>query len=359
MTPRLTLSILAGSCVLLTGPAAAQSTVTLSGIVDLAVRSTRNEGVGSVNALVSGSNSTSRIAYTAREDMGGGLWAGMHLEHGFNADTGALATATKYFDRRATVSVGRNSWGELRLGRDFVPSYVNWSRYDVFSYVGIGRSAVFVSGTPQGPIRAAFGTNANTTVRSDNGVQYVLPGGLGGFEGGVMWAPGESLNVANGEARLFGVRAAYVQPTFNLSVGSTRSRTSQTPGSHLSDTVFGGSVKFSGVTLNAARRQFQTGSARQQLTMLGASYTFGVQEVKATWVKNDFSGTVGTTAIGSNDSSLWGLGWVYNLSRRTAWYAQAAQVSNKAGARYVIDGPAVTTAGAGSRSFEVGVRHRF
>lgn len=339
--------------------AVAQTTVTLSGVVDLGLRHTRNEGVGSLQALVSGSNATSRLTFTAREDMGGGLWAGMHLEHGFNADSGVPAGANKYFDRRSTVSVGSTRWGELRLGRDFIPSYVNWSRYDVFSYVGVGRSAVFVSGTPLGAIRNAFGTNPNTTVRSDNAVQYMLPGNLGGLEGGLMWAPGEALNLAEGQARLVGARVAYVQPRFSLAAGSTTSHTSQAGVGHLRDTVVGGSFKVADLTFNAARRSFSAGTAKQQLSMLGASYVFGVQELKASWVKSNFSGSVGSTAIGANDSSLWALGWVYNLSRRTAGYVHVAQLANDGGARFVIDGPAVTAAGAGSRAFELGLRHRF
>lgn len=358
-TSRCLLNALAFAAATLAGSAAAQTSVTLSGVLDLGLRQTRNEGVGSVQALVSGSNATSRLTFTAREDMGGGLWAGMHLEHGFNADTGVPAGANKYFDRRSTVSVGSTRWGEVRLGRDFIASYVNWTRYDVFSYVGVGRSAVFVSGTPLGPIRNAFGTNPNTTVRSDNGVQYVLPSGLGGLEGGLMWAPGEALNLTEGQARMTGARLAYVQPSFSLSAASTASHTSQAGVGHLRDTVYGGSFKLADVTLNAARRSFSAGSAKQQLTMLGASYVFGTQELKASWVKSNFSGTVGTTAIGANDSSMWALGWVYNLSRRTAGYVHAAKLSNEAGARFVIDGPAVTTAGAGSRAVEIGVRHRF
>ena len=121
-------------------PAAAQSSVSISGIMDLAVRSVSNEGVGSMKSMVSGSNSTSRIIISGREDLGDGLSAGFHLEHGILADTGGTAVGNKFWDRRSTVSIASKTLGELRLGRDFVPSYTNWSRYDPFAYVGVGRA---------------------------------------------------------------------------------------------------------------------------------------------------------------------------------------------------------------------------
>ena len=182
------------------------SKIDVSGIVDLAARHVSNEGVGPSKSLVSGSNSTSRLIFSGREDLGDGLSASFHLEHGLLADTGTQAAADKFWDRRATVSLSSNSLGEVRLGRDFVPSYVVWTRYDPFSYVGAARSANLVSATPVGPIRAAFSTNANTTVRSDNAAQVLLPSGLGGFEGAMMAAAGEGGDAASGRAKVVGMR---------------------------------------------------------------------------------------------------------------------------------------------------------
>ena len=205
ITQKLSLAALVGLA-----PAAwAQSTVTLSGIIDAAVRSVTNEGAGSLTTVLSGSNSTSRLVFTAREDLGAGLAAGMHLEHGLLVDSGSPASNEKYFDRRSTVSLFSKDWGELRLGRDFVPSYTAWSRHDPFAYVGAARSANFVSATPVGPIRSAFGTSANTTVRSDNGVQWMLPRMAGGFEASLMWAPSEGGTATNGLAEVSGARVGY------------------------------------------------------------------------------------------------------------------------------------------------------
>jgi predicted porin len=340
--------------------AGAQSSVTVSGIVDAAARHVSNTGVGSVNTLVSGSNATSRLVFSGREDLGGGLGAGFHLEHGFLVDTGTPASADKFWDRRSTVSLFSSTLGEVRLGRDFVPSYVAWSRYDPFSYVGVARSANLVSATPTGPIRSAFGTNANTTVRSDNAGQWLAPAGLAGFEGGLMLAAGEGRDATAGRATVQGARVGYAAKAFSVSAAATRSENNLTTAGSFQDKVLGGHVDVADVRLSAAWREFRQNQARQRLLMLGAVATLGQHEIKASWVKADMRGRVGTTRLDSTEASQWGLGYVYNLSKRTAMYATVARIGNEGPARYVIsDGPAGMAAGGTSRGYEAGVRHRF
>lgn len=338
--------------------ASAQSSVNLSGIVDIALRNGESEGVGSNTTQVSGSNATSRLVFSGREDLGGGMSAGFHLEHGFLADSGTPAAADKYWDRRSTVSLASRSVGELRLGRDFVPSYTVWSRHDPFSYVGVARTANFVSSAPTGPIRAAFASNANTTVRSDNGLQYLLPEGLGGLEGGLMVAPREGGDVTTGRSKVYGLRLGYTASPFSVSAATTRSENTLTTAGAFRDSVVGGQVDVANFKVSAAWRQFKYDQARQALWLLGVVGTWGPHEVKASLVKADMSGSVGTTAIGANDAVQVGLGYVYNMSKRTALYATASRISNDGAARFVVDGP-VGTAGGWSRGYEMGVRHRF
>ena len=348
---------------LLAQSAAAQSSVSITGILDIAARSVSNEGAGTMKSMVSGSNSTSRIIVSGQEDLGGGLWAGFHLEHGILADTGAPAAGNKFWDRRSTVSLAGKTLGELRLGRDFVPSYTNWSRYDPFAYVGVARTANLVSATPQGPIRAAFGSNANTTVRSDNALQLLLPAspaGLTGVEGGLMLAPGEGGAVASGLAKLLGLRLGYAGKGFGVSAASTTSENSQTTAGKFRDTVVGGQVDVANVRLSGAWREFKYATSKQTLLLIGATATFGVHELKASWTQANLSGKVGTTAVDANDATQWGLGYVYHLSKRSALFASVAQIHNDGAQRFVIsDGAAGIVAGGSSRGYEAGLRHRF
>ena len=193
----------------LAAPAWSQSSVTLYGIADLGVRHVRNDGAGSINSLASGNNATSRIGLRGREDLGGGLVAGFNLEAGISADTGSSASASQFFDRAANVGLASRTLGEIRLGRDYVPTYSNWVRFDPFSNVGAAGVGNLISAAPLGPVRSAFGSSPNTLVRSNNALHYLLPAGLGGLEGGLMVAAGEGGTAAAGQHKLYSARIGY------------------------------------------------------------------------------------------------------------------------------------------------------
>jgi predicted porin len=346
----------------LVGQAAAQSTVTLGGVADIAARQVSNEGRGSAKSLVSGSNATSRIFVRASEDLGGGMAAGFHLEHGIQLDTGAAVQATQIWDRRSTVSLAHKSLGEIRAGRDFVPSYSGWSRFDPFTYVGVASSSNFVSASPQGPIRNGFASNPNTTVRSSNALQVLLPGSLGGLEGGVMIAAGEGGTAANGQHKLIGLRLGYVSGPWNASVAHTRSENNLTvTGGAFKDTSLGASYKFGIAQVSLATRRFEQSTAKQTHTLLGAWIPAGSQgEVKFSYHQVNLSGTIGATRIDANDAKQIGVGYVYNLSRRSALYGTLARIDNAGAATYAVPGgPTGLAAGGKSTGAEVGFRHNF
>jgi predicted porin len=64
-------------------------------------------------------------------------------------------------------------------------------------------------------------------------------------------------------------------------------------------------------------------------------------------------------------STMYGLGYVYNMSKRTSVYANYGSVDNKGnatdGARFTAtgSGPAVTRGGEKSTGYEFGIRHDF
>lgn len=348
----------ATAAALLAGPTFAQSSVTLAGVMDAAVRSVSNEGRGSVKSLVSGSNATSRIIIRGAEDLGGGLSASFHLEHGLAADTG-LPTGG-FWDRRSTVSLSSRTAGELRLGRDFVPSYVGWSRFDPFSYVGVGASSVFVSGSPNGPIRSSFGTGANSTVRASNAVQYFLPGGLGGLQGHALVAAGEGGTAASGAVKVIGVQLGWAGGPVQLSAANTRSETELTTSGRFSDTAVGGTYRIGPARIHLAWRQFKQASSKQELTMLATAVRVGAGEIKASVLQTDLSGSVGATAIDANDARRLALGYVHDLSKRTVLYGTLARIDNDGAATFVIPGgPAGLAGGRSSTGVEAGVRHLF
>jgi predicted porin len=313
-----------------------------------------------MNSLVSGSNSTSRIGFRGVEDLGDGLSAGFHLEAGMALDTGSSVAGTQFFDRRATLSVASRTLGEVRAGRDYIPSYVSWTRFDPFSYVGVAGSNNLVNATPLGPIRSAFGSAANTTVRSSNSIQYLLPANLGGIEGGVLVAAGEGATAGSGTHKVLGARLGYVAGPLVVSGGFTQTENSATIADKFRDAVLGASYDFGSVRLSGAWRRFSLGSPRQTNLMAAAIVPVGLGELKLSYVRADFDGQVGATNIGSADATQLGLGYVYNLSKRSALYATASRLSNKGAAILSVPGgSAGVKAGGTSSGYEIGVRHSF
>jgi predicted porin len=163
----------------------AQSSVTLFGIADAAVRQVKNGSAGSQKQLASGSNATSRWGLRGVEDLGGGLKAGFHLESQINFDTGT-ADANKFWGRRATVSLMGN-FGEVRMGRDYTPTAYN-TFADEFGIVGVGSRGIFSYGAGSN-----LGSTATTVLRADNTVGYFLPS-MGGLYGHLQMAAGEGVN---------------------------------------------------------------------------------------------------------------------------------------------------------------------
>ena len=154
-------SLIALAVLGLSGAAMAQSSVTLYGVADA--------GIGKIEAgsgladpandasdkteFISGSmmnNGTSRLGVRGVEDLGGGLKAGFQFETGLDLDNGGSSSA--FWSRQANIWLGGN-WGTVKLGRQFTPSYLTTSTFELtgaalysvlantYKFAGIGRRA--------------------------------------------------------------------------------------------------------------------------------------------------------------------------------------------------------------------------
>lgn len=349
-------SLTAALTTLLAGTAMAQSSVAISGILDGALRHVDNEGRGAMSSVVSGSNATSRLIVSATEDLGDGRAASFWLEHGLAVDTGAATGG--FWDRRSTLSLTDRRLGELRLGRDYIPNFNDWVRYDNFAYLGVGGSNNLVTATPLGPIRSTWGSAANNVVRANNAIKYFLPGGLGGVDGHLMLALAEGSAVEN--TRSVGGRLGWTGTALSVSAAHTTSHNINTRTSKFKDSLVGGSFQYGAGRINLAWRRFAQADARQVNLLAAVTHGVGPHEVKAMYTQVDLSGRVGAARIDANDARQLSLGYVYNFSRRTAFYATASQIRNEGSATFVVPGgPAGLAAGDGSRGLELGLRHRF
>lgn len=350
--------LLAGALLCALGAGAhAQSSVTLSGVVDVAVRYTSNSQ-GSTNSLVSGSNSTSRFVFRGVEDLGNGLQAGFWLEGAFNADNGSTAPGNQFFDRRSTVGLS-GAWGEVRLGRDWNPAFLSWASTDPFVVVGAGGAINMWASAPSTALRRAFGAGATTLSRSSNALQYILPSRLGGVYGQVMVAPGEGGN-AQGNYQYHGARLGYAAGP--LDVGAFYGNTGiDATNAQFKQSGARASYKLGATTLSGSYTASSYLGSRHRALLLGVNVPVGVGVIKASYVKVDQSGRDEAGAsIAADDAQRFALGYVHNLSKRTAVYVNAGHVSNKGRASFSISGgPAGAAPGTSSTGYEVGLRHAF
>ena len=63
----------------------------------------------------------------------------------------------------------------------------------------------------------------------------------------------------------------------------------------------------------------------------------------------------------ANDATQWAVGYVHDLSKRTALYTNYSQVSNDGvGTKFTVGGGnSVVTPGGASSGYEFGIRHSF
>lgn len=342
------------------GAALAQSSVTLFGVADAAIRHVSADGAGSQTSLTSGGNTTSRIGFKGVEDLGGGLRAGFHLEGGVQIDEGTVGSNNMFFDRRTTVSL-MGPFGEVRIGRDRVLTHVWFSDLEPFNYTGMAKASNLqaAGSTNVGPVRSAMGatpSGLNGLTRSNNMVQYYSPK-LAGFEISGMYQFREGGTAVNGFHKSAGLRVKYESGPVRVGIGQQRISNDITGAKSLTDTVIGGAYDFKWAEIAAAARRWSYDTSRQTNYMLGATVPLRGGELKLSWIKADLDGRVGTTNVSANDAVQLGVGYEYPLSKRTSLYGVYAHIKNKGRAAFTVGLP--VTPGGRSSGYDIGLVHKF
>lgn len=324
--------------VALAGPASAQSSVTLFGIVDIAARAVDNGDTQ--YRLDPNGLQTSRIGVRAVEDLGRGLKAGFWLEGELIPDTGNPGGQT--WQRRATVSL-MGDLGEVRLGRDKVPTVYNLEDFDPFRDAGVARSTRLARTSGLVPSGVVYGTAS----RADNVVSYLTPSGLGGFFGQVSVAAGEGTFGNKYSGGRVGYRAGPVYAA--IAYGTTEVSPS------LDADVFnlGATYDLKSVKLWGFYSTLEIGSAEQRNIGLGLTMPVGNFELRASYQMME-----GKESLSDQEAWLAGVGAVYNLSKRTALYGTYSTISNTHTSFTVASGSPLAR-GDDSSGVEFGIRHSF
>jgi predicted porin len=349
------------------GAASAQSSVTVFGVVDAAVRDVRNSGFGDVKKLESGGWNSSRLGFRGVEDLGGGLKAGFWLEHGFNIDNGAQSSSTSFWNRRSTVSLLGN-FGEVRLGRDYSPTFWQVTGFDVFNYGGIGGISNFLyAPISYGAAGKDAGDTAATTLNSgahgdrniNNAVSYFLPSGIGGLYGQLTAAAGEGVAGQRYEGGRLGYAAGPIDVSalYSQGRGVTNGTTDK-----LKVWGVGGSYNFGVAKVLAQYLEQKYNPAKQKLWEIAGVVPLGLGEIHASYIQSKLSGTA---ALDPQDGRQYAIGYAYNLSKRTALYANVARLDNSGnssnGGTLTVNSANTLgiTPGGNSTGYEVGIRHSF
>jgi predicted porin len=345
------------------GAANAQSSVTLFGVVDTGL----GFGSGSLAdraQLISGANGTARVGFRGTEDLGGGLSAGFWLEAGLLTDDGRGGPSNTNnqasgagpaqagsqgltFNRRSTVSLVA-PWGEVRAGRDHVAHYRAKLEFEPFQNVGVGAFQPHV-GSIGGP----------TSSRVSNFIGYYLPPNIGGFYGFAQYYLGENadnVGATQDDGSGASIRVGYAKGPFNLSLATGRTQYARTATTgDIRSSNIGASWRFGPVNVMGgyfADKVQSTAPVMGRGGSIGASIAAGAGEVRVAL------SSYGTDAGTSPKTKKFALGYVHNLSKRTALYATYARVRNSGGAASALNG-SLTAANQGSSGLDMGIRHAF
>ncbi len=343
-------TLIALAVVAASSTAMAQSSVTLFGIVDAALAHVSANGISKTGITNSGLNS-SRFGIRGTEDLGGGLKAGFHLEGALNNDTGTGANGTSAggldFRRKSYVTL-TGGFGELRVGREYAPTFWNTTIYDPFGTNGVGQY--------QGPgiLAAAGGTNNGAAVRLDNSISYLMS--ASGFNLHAMWASGE--NASNVPAKTndyLGARLNYAAGPLDVSFAFGKNKGAAGP---VDVTYTNMGVAYD---MGAFKPMFQYNIEKDDTLkasgwLLGVVVPMGAGNFKAAYSRIDIANS-------ANDWNKFAIGYDYSLSKRTILYTTYATVNNKGlqVASVSNNGLSAGAAAPGgtSNGYEFGIRHAF
>jgi len=206
-------SLIALAVIAASGAAFAQSSVTMYGLIDANVLSTRSEGTIAFDAagvpvvgkttqsgvnLGNGKNggiNSSRFGLKGAEDLGGGLKAIFTLESGFDPSTGANTTAGSVFGRQTYVGFS-GGFGEVRLGK-------TWTPFD--DVQGNGAAAFNANAfAPANDVWASNSYQANPA----NAIYYMTPN-MGGFTAAALYSFGENKTATVSAGHVASMNAMY------------------------------------------------------------------------------------------------------------------------------------------------------
>ena len=412
---------------LVSGAAFAQSNVTIYGVADVGVAQSKAAN-GSQFRVQSGQSAGSRLGFKGEEGLGNGLKAVWTMEMGLDMTTGQSTchsmndngcgtstgttnnnnpqanpanatnntTGTSVFQRQVFAGLSSATLGTVTIGRQYTADFYVKAKSDVFGlgYAGTANNAWAVS-------------SAFLYDRLDRALQYQTPT-WNGFQAMVQYSTGSQNNtdtsttagvVPENQGKQWGLNATYTGYGFDVGasyhkLNALAANNAVTAGliansavlpATMTDTpdtnawMIGGNYDFkvakvyAGYAASKTTTHYTAASGGDTVTQkygfwnLGVKVPFGAHSVFAQYSRiNDKTST-------NADANLWGLGYEYAMSKRTALYAGYAKMDNGNNATYSLgatatnnglrmvnnDGTTTGLAGRNASEFNFGVRHSF
>jgi predicted porin len=331
-------TLIALAAVAATSASFAQSTVTLSGVVDVGIEKRFS---GDATRMTANRNGTSNWTLSGAEDLGGGLKAVFQVSTSFNTDTGTVSSVDGLGNNGLFVGL-TGGFGTLRAGRPVNTLYGNAMFANGTKGVSVHDSNSVVSGSATANAKTS---GASSSVYVPNAVQYHSPR-FGGVQVQLEYAPSESTAVGNKAGTGVGVRydggplsVSFVNYTGAKAATSTLKSVNQIAAAY----------DFAVAKLFFTYRD-QGGLASTEDTAyaLGVTAPVGPGSLYAAYNVNEQIGSDGRTIIA---------GYKYNLSKRTQAYFNFAR-------RNAAWASAAVTAGGGtgtesSTGYGFGLTHSF
>jgi len=169
----------------------------------------------------------------------------------------------------------------------------------------------------------------------------------------------------NGEGtagkKYYGARAGWAAGPIDVSAAYGQTEVAPVAGDDKFKTFdLGASYDFGVVKAMGYYTQSKFAAQKIASYSLGVIVPFGVSQIKAAYTHANASGTdAAGVNVDANDANQFAVGYIYNLSKRTAVYGTAAYVKNKGAATFAVASTPTMVAGEKSTGLEVGLRHSF
>jgi len=335
------------------------SQVSLYGILDANVQVLN--GASTVTRVQSGGLQGSRFGVRGTEDLGGGLRAFFTLESGINLDEGTNGQ-NAFWGRQAFVGLN-TPYGQVSLGRQYGSIYNLSSDFSQFSNTSYGASTAVIGGFGgYEPVRGsdASGAANGGPARLNNSIKYETPD-YQGFKAGALVGLGEVSGGTN-ETRVVDVYGRYTKNGVDAMlsyVGDKKASLGldvQTV-SAAAAYSFGGAYRVLGGVISVDDRGVNNLDGTGY--WIGGDYRVGAHTFKTQYVESKLEhGADGKT-------QALGVGYQYDLSKRTALYSSLTRFKNDGAGGYAARAAGSLPAGLVTGSdrnvteFVSGIRHSF